>query len=61
MLDEITSFCRLNVKRWERRGFCIVAWTVNCKEEKDYFQNVLKIPILTDNVAHGSTTPEQKH
>ena len=37
----------------------MVAWTVNSKEEKDYFQNILNLPILTDAVLPDSTAPEQ--
>ena len=50
---------RLNLKRWEERGYCVVAWTVNSKEEKEHFQNNLNLPILTDAVSPDSTAPEQ--
>ena len=50
---------RLNFKRWEERGYCVVAWTVNNKEEKEHFQNNLNLPFLTDAVSPDSTAPEQ--
>lgn len=50
---------RLNLKRWQERGFCVVAWTVNSKEDKDYFQNVLNLPFLTDAVSPDSSALEQ--
>ena len=37
----------------------MVAWTVNSVEEKDYFKNILNLPILTDAVPADSTAPEQ--
>lgn len=59
LLPYYLNASRLNLKRWQERGFCVVAWTVNSKEEKEYFQNVLKVPILTDAVPPDSSAPEQ--
>lgn len=41
---------RINLEQFKNEGTSLITWTVNSEEEKDYFSNVLKIPIMTDNV-----------
>lgn len=56
-------YCRVNVEKWYKRGVPLVAWTVNKKEEKEYFDSVLQIPYLTDG-CHVNTeqeVPEQSY
>jgi len=50
---------RVDWRRWRKEGVHLVAWTVNNKEEKHYFHEVLKIPFITDNPAVDSNVPEQ--
>ncbi|XP_014885464.1 glycerophosphodiester phosphodiesterase 1 [Poecilia latipinna] len=38
------------VQYWTRRGVEVVAWTINTKLEKDYFQEVLHINYITDSL-----------
>ena len=45
--------------KWDSRGVSSVAWTVNSKNEKSYFQHVLKLPYITDDVGVDNSSPEQ--
>jgi len=49
----------VDVKKWEERGVPMVTWTVNKREEKLYFRDVLKLPYLTDSCPVDHTVPEQ--
>ena len=42
--------CRNLVQQWKDRGVCVCVYTVNQQEEKDYFVNSLKCPVITDTV-----------
>ena len=42
---------RLDVERLKEQGMCVIAWTVNEREEVQYCRDVLKIPYLTDCVS----------
>ena len=33
-----------------KRDVSVVVWTINTQEERNYFEKVLDIPFLTDNV-----------
>ena len=46
---------RIDVEAYRRQGIGVVTWTVNRQEEKEHFQNVLKIPFITDHVVGQST------
>ncbi|XP_068583587.1 glycerophosphodiester phosphodiesterase 1 [Cebidichthys violaceus] len=38
------------VQYWAQRGVEVVAWTVNTKVEKDYYQEVLQVNYITDSL-----------
>ena len=44
---------------WYSRGVRLVTWTVNSNAEKTYFENVLRIPYLTDSVSRQREVAEQ--
>ena len=46
------------MEQYRRQGIGVVTWTVNRQEEKDHFQNVLKVPFITDYVV-GQSSDEQ--
>ena len=39
---------RVEVKRFQEKGFSVIPWTVNEREEMTHFKDVLKIPYITD-------------
>lgn len=39
---------RLNLNYFQSRGANVVTWTVNYREEKEYFKSVLQIPVMSD-------------
>ena len=39
---------RVEVKRFQEKGFSVIPWTVNEREEMAHFKDVLKIPYITD-------------
>ena len=43
--------CRVDVERLREQGMYVLPWTVNDKEEKNYFRDKLKVPYVTDVVA----------
>lgn len=51
---------RMDPVVWEKKGVSLLAWTVNSKEEKNRFQQVLKIPYMTDHVGLDVSVPEQQ-
>ena len=36
------------MEKWYQRGVYLITWTVNSREEKEYFELVLQIPYMTD-------------
>ena len=38
------------VDTWNRRGVTVMAWTVNCPKEKQFYSHVIKIPVLSDTI-----------
>ena len=46
------------VDTWHRRGVTVMAWTVNCPKEKQFYSEVLKIPILTDTIRDNKLIDE---
>ena len=50
---------RIDWRKWKTCGIYLITWTVNSKEEKQYFNEVVKIPFMTDNPALDSDAPEQ--
>ncbi|CAN9510088.1 unnamed protein product [Ophioblennius macclurei] len=38
------------VQYWAQRGVEVVAWTVNTKVEKDYYQDLLRVNYITDSL-----------
>lgn len=38
------------VQHWAQRGVEVVAWTVNTKVEKEYYQELLKVNYITDSL-----------
>lgn len=43
-------FCRDYVEYWAHRGVEVVAWTINTKVEKDFYQELLKVNYITDSL-----------
>ena len=52
---------RVDLKDWEERDISIVTWTVNKMEEKEYFQEALRLPFMTDSCSPEEVAPEQSH
>jgi len=38
------------VDTWHTRGVTVMAWTVNCPKEKQFYTHVIKIPVLSDTI-----------
>ena len=38
------------VDKWRTRGVTVMAWTVNCPDEKTFYTKVLNIPVLSDTL-----------
>ena len=45
------KLCRIDVKKPQGKGMCVIPWTVNDKEEMDHFKNVLNVSFVTDFVS----------
>lgn len=46
----LCPLCRDYVQYWARRGVEVVAWTVNTKVEKDFYQELLHVNYITDSL-----------
>lgn len=46
----LCALCRDYVQYWAHRGVEVVAWTVNTKVEKDYYQELLQVNYITDSL-----------
>ena len=49
---------RIDPELWYGRGVRLVTWTVNSNEEKTHFENMLRIPYMTDSVSRQKEAPE---
>lgn len=47
------SLSREEVRKWNKKGIRLIAWTVNLPSEKQYFEKNLKIAYLTDTVINS--------
>lgn len=59
MLILLFFLVRIDWRKWKSHGIYLITWTVNSKEEKQYFKEVVEIPFMTDNPAPDSDAPEQ--
>lgn len=59
MLILLLFLIRIDWRKWKSHGIYLITWTVNSKEEKKYFKEVVDIPFMTDNSAPDSDAPEQ--
>lgn len=46
----LCAVCREYIQYWAERGVEVVAWTVNTKVEKEYYQELLQVSYITDSL-----------
>ena len=50
---------RIDPDLWYGRGVRLVTWTVNSDDEKTHFENVLRMPYMTDYVRRQGQATKQ--
>jgi len=53
------TVCKHIVKKWEKKGIDVSAWTINNKCQKHFLREIVDCSIITDNVSLDITTEDE--